>query len=97
MKTVGKYTWFGWTWRILLWVVLCPIVLLAIFSILLYIPPVQKWAVDKASDWLSEEMNMQVGVERVLLKCPLDLSMNGMYAIQEGDTVLHAEECHTRR
>ena len=92
MKIVGKYTWFGWTWRILLWVVLCPIVLLAIFSILLYIPPVQKWAVDKASDWLSEEMNMQVGVERVLLKCPLDLSMNGMYAIQEGDTVLHAEE-----
>ena len=92
MKKIGKYTLFGWAWRILLLVVLCPIVLLAVFSVLLYIPPVQKWAVDKASDWLSEEMDMQVSVERVLLKCPLDLSMNGMLAIQEGDTVLHAEE-----
>ncbi|MBQ9362093.1 MAG: translocation/assembly module TamB domain-containing protein [Bacteroidaceae bacterium] len=52
----------------------------------------QKWAVDQASDWLSEEMDMQVSVERVLLKCPLDLSMNGMLALQEGDTVLNAEE-----
>ena len=92
MKTYGKYTLLGWAGRIVLFVVLCPIVLLAVLSVLLYIPPVQKWAVDRASDWLSEEMDMQVSVERVLLKCPLDLSMNGMLAIQEADTVLHAEE-----
>jgi len=92
MKKYGRYTLFGWTWRTLLVVLLCPLVLLAVLSALLYVPPVQKWAVDQASDWLSKEMGMQVSVERVLLKCPLDLSMNGMLAIQESDTVLDAEE-----
>ena len=92
MKTFGKYTLLGWTWRTLLVVLLSPLVLLAVLSALLYVPPVQKWAVDHASGWLSEEMNMQVSVERVLLKCPLDLSMNWALAIQELDTVLDAEE-----
>ncbi len=92
MKRYGKYTLFGWVGRLLLLVVFCPVTLLAVLSVLLYVPAIQKWAVDKASERLSEEMQMQVSVERVLLKCPLDLSMNGMLAVQEGDTVLNAEE-----
>ena len=35
---------------------------------------------------------MQVSVESVHLKFPLDLEMGGMLAIQEGDTILNAEE-----
>ncbi len=92
MKPKGQYGIWGWVWRIALAIVLFPLVLLAVLSALLYIPPVQKWAVDKAADVLSEEMQMQVSVEAIRLKCPLDLSLNGMLAIQEGDTVLDAEE-----
>jgi len=92
MKAYGKYTIAGWTVRIGLAVLLCPLVLLAVLSALLYIPPVQQWAVDRAAAWLSQEMQMQVSVERVLLKCPLDLSVNGMLAVQQGDTVLSAGE-----
>lgn len=92
MKAYGKYTILGWAVRIGLAILLCPLVLLAVLSALLYIPPVQKWSVDKAAAWLSEEMQMQVSIERILLKCPLDLSLNGMLAVQEGDTVLNAEE-----
>ena len=58
----------------LLWVVLAPIILVLLLFIALYIPPVQKWAVDIAAEKLSEEMGMRVTVDRVLLKFPLDLS-----------------------
>lgn len=75
-----------------MWVVLTPIVLFALLFVAIYLPPVQKWAVDKAADYLSEEMGMEVSVQEVRLKFPLDLSMGGMLAVQEGDTVLNAEE-----
>lgn len=90
MKKYGKYTLLGWSWRTLMWVVLTPILLFLLLSIIIYLPPVQKWAVDKACESLSEEMGMEVTVEDICLKFPLDLSMGGMVAVQEGDTVLRA-------
>ncbi|MBO4672782.1 MAG: translocation/assembly module TamB domain-containing protein [Bacteroidaceae bacterium] len=92
MKRYGKYTLLGWSWRILLWIVLTPIFLLLLLFVLIYLPPVQKFAVDKAAEVLSEEMGMEVTVESVHLKFPLDLSMGGIVAIEEGDTVLAARE-----
>lgn len=80
----------NWSWRTLLWVVLTPILLFLLLAALIYLPPVQKWAVDKASEVLSEEMGMDVGVETVRLKFPLDLSMGGMSAVQDGDTLIYA-------
>ncbi len=58
--------------------------------VLVYLPAVQHWAVDKASDWLSEEMGMEVSVASVRLRPPLDLEMGDVLAVQEGDTVLLA-------
>lgn len=75
-----------------MWVVLTPIVIFAVCAVLIYLPPVQKWAVDKAAESLSEEMGMEVTVESVRLKFPLDLSVGGVLAVQEGDTVLRADE-----
>ncbi|MBQ0047044.1 MAG: translocation/assembly module TamB domain-containing protein [Prevotellaceae bacterium] len=92
MKKYGKHTILGWGWRIFLWVALTPFALFLLAAIIIYLPPVQKWAVDKACDVLSEEMNMKVTVDNVRLKFPLDLSMGGMLAIQEGDTVIDARE-----
>ncbi len=92
MKKYGKYTLLGWSWRVLLGIVLTPIFLFLLLFVLIYCPPVQKFAVDKAAEMLSEEMGMEVSVERVRLKFPLDLSMGGVLAIHEGDTVLDARE-----
>ena len=92
MKKYGKYTLLGWSWRVLLGIALTPIFLLLLLFVLIYCPPVQKFAVDKAAEILSEEMGMEVTVENVHLKFPLDLSMGGMLAIHEGDTVLAARE-----
>ena len=92
MKKYGKYTLLGWSWRVLLGIALTPIFLLLLLFVLIYCPPVQKFAVDKAAEVLSEEMGMDVTVESVCLKFPLDLSMGGILAIHEGDTVLDARE-----
>lgn len=92
MKKYGKYTAIGWSLRILLGVVLTPILLFVLLLVLLYAPPVQKFAVDKAAEMLSEELGMQVTVESVHLKFPLDFSMGGMLAVQDGDTVVAARE-----
>ena len=92
MKKYGKYTLLGWSWRVLLGIALTPIFLFLLLFVLIYTPPVQKFAVDKAAEWLSEEMGMEVSVESVHLKFPLDLSMGGILAIHEGDTVLDARE-----
>ena len=90
MKKYGKYTLLGWSWRILLGIALTPILLFLILSVLIYVPPVQKFAVDKAAGWLSDEMGMEVTVENVRLKFPLDLTMGGILATQDGDTVIAA-------
>ena len=92
MKKYGKYTILGWSWRVLLGIVLTPILLFVLLAVLIYVPSVQKFAVDKAAEVLSEEMGMEVSVENVRLKFPLDLSMGGMLAVQDGDTVLAARE-----
>jgi hypothetical protein len=92
VKKYGKYTLLGWSWRVLLGIVLTPIFLFLLLFVLIYCPPVQKFAVDKAAEMLSEEMGMEVSVERVRLKFPLELSMGGVLAIHEGDTVLDARE-----
>ena len=90
MKKYGRYTLIGWGWRILLWIALTPILLVLLISVLIYLPPVQKFAVDKAAEILSEEMAMNVTVGSVALRFPLDLSIGDMMAIQDGDTVVDA-------
>jgi len=78
--------------RALAWIVLSPIALFVFLTILIYLPPVQRAAVNWASDYLSEEMGMQVTVDEVCLKFPIDLRAGGMVAVQDGDTILNAEK-----
>ena len=92
MEKYGKHTFVGWSWRILLGVVLTPIFVLLLLFVLIYVPPVQKWAVNTAAEILSEEMGMEVSVKHVRLKFPLDLSVGGLLVVEEGDTVLAARE-----
>ena len=74
------------------WVVVTPICLLLLLFVALYIPPVQKWAVDLAADYLSNETGMEVSVGSVRLKFPLDLSLGNVLIVSPPDTVLDAEE-----
>lgn len=51
------------TLKVLLAVVITPIALFLILTLLLYCPPVQKWAVDRAAQVASEKTGMRILVE----------------------------------
>lgn len=83
--------------KVLLWigaVLLTPILLFVILAVLLYVPPVQNWAVSKVVAYASEQTGLLISVERVKLVFPLDLGVDGLRVVkpgssssQSGDTV----------
>ncbi|MGM9714312.1 MAG: translocation/assembly module TamB domain-containing protein [Prevotella sp.] len=68
-------------------VIASPFVLFMLLAILLYCPPVQRWAVGLAAGYASEQMGMEVTVRDVRLRFPLDLKVNGVRAVKPNDTI----------
>lgn len=75
------------TLKVLLAVVITPIALFLILTLLLYCPPVQKWAVDWAAQVASEKTGMRITVEQLRLSFPLDLRLQGLKALQPNDSL----------
>lgn len=68
-----------------------PIALFLLLAILLYIPPVQNFAVHQVANYLSGNLGMDVRIDKVRLAFPLDLTVHHMTAIEKGDTLLNAD------
>ncbi len=84
-KTIKKaLKWLGIT-------VATPIALFLLLAILLYIPPVQNFAVHQVANYLSGNLGMDVRIDKVRLAFPLDLAVHHMTAIEKGDTLLNAD------
>lgn len=69
-----------------------PFALLIIISILIYIPPIQNFAVRKAATIASEATGMDINVGKITLSFPLNLNIHRVSAIEDGDTLLSAGE-----
>lgn len=82
MKKTKK--WRKW----LLGIVLTPLALFLLLAILLYIPPVQNWAVGIVASSMGESLGMKVSVGKVRLAFPLDLGVHSVRAVESGDTLL---------
>lgn len=67
--------------------VLTPILLFVILAVLIYLPPVQNWAVRKVAAVASEKTGMQISVEHVNLEFPLDLGIEGFRALHPNDSI----------
>ena len=76
--------------RGLLVVVLTPIALFLLVAILIYIPPVQNFVVQRVAGSISESTGMQVEIGKVRLAFPLDLAIHDVNIIDRGDTVVAA-------
>lgn len=84
-KTIKKaLKWLGIT-------VATPIALFLLLAILLYIPPVQNFAVHQVANYLSGNLGMHVRIDKVRLAFPLDLAVHHMTAVEKGDTLLNAD------
>lgn len=69
--------------------VFTPIVLFVLLTVLLYLPPVQNWAVRHVAAYASEKTGMDIAVDHVRLAFPLDLQVDGFKMIQpRTDTVM---------
>lgn len=68
-----------------------PIALFLLLAILLYIPPVQNFAVHQVANYLSGNLGMDVRIDKVKLAFPLDLAVHHMTAVEKGDTLLNAD------
>lgn len=67
--------------------VFTPILLFILLTMLLYVPPVQNWAVRLVASYASEKTGMSITVERVSLVFPLDLGVSGFRMIQPNDSL----------
>jgi len=81
----------GRGWKIALWIIASPILLFIVLALLLYLPPVQKFAVNVIGNKLAESSGMSIHVDNIHLKFPLTLTVGGLTAIQGPDTLIMAE------
>lgn len=80
-----KKKYVRWT----LWAVASPFILFIILCILIYLPPIQNFLVDKAAVYASEATGMNITVGRISLSFPLNLVVNDVNAAsQHKDTLL---------
>lgn len=87
-----KRKWIKWV----SWLLLTPIILFVILMVLLYIPPVQNLLRREATAYASKATGMQIQVERIDLRFPLNLLIRGVEVIQQPDTLLSLESLNVR-
>ena len=71
----------------ILGLLLSPVLLFVALTILIYLPPVQNWLVDRVAEYGSEQTGMKITVDNVDLSFPIDLGVNGVRVIHQADTI----------
>lgn len=64
-----------------------PFAVILLLALLLYVPPVQNWAVREAAAYATEHTGMDVHVGRVSLLFPLRLGMTDVKVLQKNDSI----------
>ena len=75
----------------ILGILLSPVLLFVVLVLLLYLPPVQNWLVDKVAAYASEQTGMEITVGQVRMSFPLDLSVEDVKVIHQPDTIADVE------
>lgn len=78
VKKILKWTGFA---------ILTPILLVVLLAILLYVPPIQNWAIKEVASYASNKTGMSISVQHVRLVFPLDLGVYGIRVVQKNDSL----------
>lgn len=81
--------------RIALWVLLTPVILFFILMVLLYVPPVQNLIRKQATAIASDVTGMDISVERIDLRFPLNLLVRGVLVVQPADSTVGVQRSDT--
>lgn len=73
------------------WILLTPLLLFVILMVLLYVPPIQNLLVREVTAYASKATGMDIRIERIDLRFPLNLLVRGVEVIQKPDTLLVLE------
>lgn len=73
------------------WILLTPILLFVILMVLLYVPPVQSLLRREVTAYASKATGMDISIQRIDLRFPLNLLVRGVEIIQKPDTLLSLE------
>lgn len=75
--------------RVLLWCVVSIVALLLLITILIQVPSVQNYVKDKAITYLHKKIKTKVSLDKILIKFPKDVVLEGFYfEDQKKDTLL---------
>lgn len=72
------------------WIILTalmPFVVIALLAVALYLPPVQNWVVGKVTAYASRQTGMEIAVDYVRLRFPLDLEVEGVRVTRGNDSL----------
>ena len=81
--------------RILWGILLTPFILILLVAVLLYVPPVQRFVVQRTAAYLSEKTGMQVSVGNIHLAFPLDLSLQKLQVLRSPGDTPHPRSGHS--
>lgn len=78
-------------------VILAPVVLLILISVSLYIPPLQNFAIERATEYASKSTGMDISIGKIRLSFPLKLVVGNIQVVNPpADTLLSLNELHVR-
>lgn len=77
-------------------IIFLPILLIFLLAILLYVPPVQNWAVKQVASYASESTGMDISVQHVKLVFPLHLGVEGVKVLQPIDSLKNSSDLTLR-
>lgn len=69
------------------------LLIVLLIPVILYLPPVQNFVKDIACDIVRDKTGMNIDIERLRIRYPLDVSLQGVTVIEaKGDTMVRARE-----
>ncbi len=76
--------------RTLLWLLLAIVAIVVLIPVALYIPFVQDFAKNIAIEKLSESTGLDISLDKIRLRFPINLSLDGLAIVERGDTMISA-------
>lgn len=85
--------WLRIVLKTFMWIIIGVVGIAILIPFLLYVPPVQTFIKDVASNVVEKSTGMKIGIDRFRLKWPVKVALDGVTIVEAtGDTMVYAKE-----